>query len=106
MKFESLRIANSISRTSTREEVVELAVHLMKRMQVWWTPRHYLRECSPISSQLSVKPLPLERVHELSALSRKGPVTLACNGKKKVACILDENGVIESLDLSTEPEEF
>ena len=53
-----------------------------------------------------MKPLPLKRIHELSTLSRTGPVTLACNGKRKVACVLDENGVVESLDLSTEREEF
>jgi hypothetical protein len=56
--------------------------------------------------QLSLKPLPLKRIHELSSLSRTGSVTLVCNGKRKVACVLDEKGVIESLDLSTEPEVF
>jgi len=48
----------------------------------------------------------LRRVQELSTLSKTGNVTLSCNGKRKVACILDECGVIESLDLSTEAEEF
>jgi len=88
MKFEPLRVEKSVTVATTREEAVKLAARLVRE------------------TQLSVKPLPLKRVHELSSLSRSGLATLVCNGKRKVACIMDENGVIESLDLSTEIEQF
>jgi hypothetical protein len=39
-------------------------------------------------------------------LSKTGSVSLSCNGRRKVVCVLDDNAVVESIDLSTEQQEF